>query len=116
MRHSNRNKKFGRVRKVRSAFMRSLARSLARYGKIETTEARAKALRPFVERMVTGARSGTIAARRLAARRIGSTDGADLLFKNVAKRYEKRAGGYTRIVKTGFRKSDGSKRAIIEFV
>lgn len=116
MRHGNRNKKFGRVRKVRTAFMRSLARSLARYGKIETTEARAKALRPFVERLVTNAKEGTVSARRVASRRMGSVDGADLLFKNIGKRYEKRAGGYTRIVKTGFRKSDGSKRAIIEFV
>lgn len=116
MRHGNRSKKFGRVRKVRTAFMRSLARSLARYGKIETTEARAKALRPFVERLITHAKEGTVAARRLAGRRMGSVDGADLLFKNIGKKYEKRAGGYTRIVKTGFRKSDGAKRAIIEFV
>ena len=116
MRHSNRNKKFGRKRKVRVALMRSLARSLVLHGKIETTEARAKALRPFVERMVTGARGGTVAARRLAARRMGSVDGTDLLFKNAAKKYEKRAGGYTRVVKTGFRKSDGARKAIIEFV
>ncbi|OHA19082.1 MAG: 50S ribosomal protein L17 [Candidatus Taylorbacteria bacterium RIFCSPHIGHO2_02_FULL_47_18] len=116
MRHSNRNKKFGRKRKVRVALMRSLARSLVLRGKIETTEARAKALRPFIERMVTGARAGTVAARRLAARRMGSVDGADLLFKNTVKKYEKRAGGYTRITKVGFRKSDGAKKAIIEFV
>lgn len=96
--------------------MRSLARALVRYGKIETTEARAKALRPFVERLVTYVKQGTIAARRLAVQRMGNADGADLLFKNIGKKYEKRAGGYTRIVKTGFRKSDGAPRAIIEFV
>lgn len=96
--------------------MRSLARALVRYGRIETTEARAKALRPFVERLVTYAKQGTIAARRLAVKRMGNADGADLLFKNIGKKYEKRAGGYTRIVKTGFRKSDGAPRAVIEFV
>ncbi len=116
MRHGNRNKKFGRVRKVRVGLMRSLARALVRYGKIETTEARAKALRPLVERLVTHAKKGTIAAWRLAVQRMGNADGATLLFKRVGKKYAARAGGYTRIVKTGFRQSDGSRRAVIEFV
>lgn len=116
MRHGNHNKKFGRVRKIRIAFIRSLARALVLHGKIETTEARAKALRPFVERLVTYVKRGTIAARRLAVQRMGNASGADLLFKNIGKKYEKRVGGYTRVVKTGFRKSDGAPRAIIEFV
>lgn len=116
MRHHSKNKKFGRVRKVRLAFIRSLVRALVLNGKIETTEARAKAIRPFVERLVTYVKRGTIAARRLAVQRMGNADGADLLFKNIGKKYENRVGGYTRVVKTGFRKSDGAKRAIIEFV
>ena len=96
--------------------MRSLARALARYGKIETTEARAKALRPFVERLVTHAKKGSVAARREVISRMGNASGADALFKQIAKKYEKRAGGYTRIVKAGFRRSDGAPRAVIEFV
>lgn len=116
MRHHNRIKKFGRVRKVRTAFMRSLARSLFAHGKIQTTEARAKALRPFAERLVTLARVPSVAARRLAARRLGTPSAAALLFKRVGSTYASRPGGYTRVVKTGFRRSDGAPLAVIELV
>lgn len=116
MRHHNRNKKFGRVRKVRTAFMRGLARSLFLHGKINTTEARAKTLRPFAERLITLARDNSVAARRLAARRLGTPGAAAILFKNVGQKYAERAGGYTRIIKIGFRRSDGAPLAVIELI
>ena len=116
MRHHNRIKKFGRERKVRAAFMRSLARSLFAHGAIETTLARAKALRPFAEKLVTAAKENSVAARRRAARRIGTPEAATILFQKVGKVYADRQGGYTRIIKTGFRRSDGAQRAVIELV
>ena len=116
MRHGNRTKKFGRKRTVRIALMRSLARSLLLHGKIETTEARAKALRPFAERLIARAQNDSLAARRLAARRLGSPAAARILFTAVGGKYATRHGGYTRVVKTGFRRSDGARTAHLELV
>ena len=116
MRHHNRNKKFGRIRKQRVALMRTLAHSLFRDKKILTTEAKAKALRPYAEKLITLARSGTVAARRGAISRLGSARAALALFRDVAPRYRERTGGYTRVVKAGFRKSDGARMAQIELV
>jgi len=116
MRHGDKNKKFGRKQKVRTAFFRGLARSLFEHGKIETTLARAKAIRPMVDKLVYRAQKDSIASRRIAARRLGSASSAALLFKNTGKKYAERKGGYTRIVRTGFRKSDGAQKAVIELV
>ena len=96
--------------------MRTLAHSLFRDKKILTTEAKAKALRPYAEKLITGARRGTIAARRGAISRLGSARAALALVRDVAPRYKERTGGYTRIVKAGFRKSDGARMAQIELV
>ena len=117
MRHHNKNKKFGRVRSQRTALMRSLARSLILQGKIKTTEAKAKALRPFVEKLISKGKTNTVACRRLFVIRLGECKGGKAkLFDTLAPKYSKRAGGYTRITKLGARASDSAKEAVIEFV
>jgi large subunit ribosomal protein L17 len=96
--------------------MRSLASSLIEHGAIETTEAKAKELRPFVEKIITKAKNGTLHSRRLAARDVQKRETADKLFKEIGPRYAKRPGGYTRILKTGHRKGDGAEMARIELI
>ncbi len=116
MRHHNTNRKFGRTRNQRAALLRSLALSLIKHGKITTTEAKAKELRPFIEKMVTKGKGETISARRLLVARLGSETGGSALIKDIAPRYKERAGGYTRIVKLPKRTTDASPMALIEFV
>ena len=116
MRHHNKNRKFGRKRDQRVALLRSLAVSLIGRGKIRTTEAKAKELRPFVEQLVTKGREGTLASRRLITARLGNSKESKKLMDDIAPKYKDRSGGYTRIVKLPSRKSDGSKMAVIEFV
>lgn len=115
MRHHNQNRKFGRVRKVRKALMNSLARSLVLHQKIETTEAKAKELRPFVEKLVTKGKKATVSMRRIISEKVGLR-ASKVLVDQIAKKYDERKGGYTRIVKMKKRLSDGSPIAIIEFV
>lgn len=116
MRHHNKNRKFGRETGQRHALLRSLARSLILRGRIRTTEAKAKSLRPVVEKMITAARRGDLAARRLAAARLASPAATKVLLETIAPRYASRAGGYTRIVKLPPRTVDRAKMALIEFV
>ena len=108
-------RKFGRVRKVRKAFMRSLAVSLVESGKIKTTEPRAKELRPYIEKMVTKAKKNDLANRKRIIAKIGVKP-TRKLFDEIGPKYKTREGGYTRITKLPARKSDASKMAIIEFV
>ncbi len=115
MNHHKTKRKFGRVQKVRNALMKSLALSLVVNGKIKTTDAKARELRPYAEKMVTQGRLGTVAARRLLAAKIG-VSGAEKLVKEIAPKYMDRKGGYTRITKLPARLSDGSLMAVIEFV
>ena len=91
-------------------------RSLIERGAIETTEAKAKELRPFVEKLITKAKTGTLHARRLAGRHVQKREIADKLFQEIGPRYATRAGGYTRILKTGHRKGDGAEMARIELI
>ncbi|HEY4476459.1 MAG TPA: 50S ribosomal protein L17 [Candidatus Paceibacterota bacterium] len=116
MRHHNHNRKFGRERNQRRAFLRSLAVNLITHGQIRTTTARAKELRPLVEKLVTRARVGNLFARRLLLARLGRLEAVQKLVTDIAPRYARRAGGYTRITKLPTRLSDGSSRALIEFV
>ncbi|MCR4334809.1 MAG: 50S ribosomal protein L17 [Patescibacteria group bacterium] len=116
MRHHNNTRKFGREKNQRNALLKSLALSLLIKEKIKTTEAKAKELRPFVEKLVTKSKTGTLAMRRLISSRIGDNDGVDALIKEIGPKYKDRNGGYTRIIKLPRRQSDGSKMAIIEFV
>ncbi len=96
--------------------MRNLATSLIEHGAIETTEAKAKELRPFVEKLITKAKTGTLHARRLAVRHIHKRAAADKLFQEIGPQYATRNGGYTRILKTGHRKGDGADMARIELI
>jgi large subunit ribosomal protein L17 len=117
MRHSNKNRKFGRERKVRSTFLKGLALDLIRHGKITTTEARAKELRKVVEPLVTLAKKNDVASRRLAASRLmNRAPETKKLFDEIAPNYKTRAGGYTRVTRLPVRKSDASAMAVIEFV
>ena len=93
-----------------------LTEALIREGKIKTTEARAKAVRPLAERMVTFAKRGDIAARRLVLRTVRDKELVHKLFAEIAPQFADRNGGYTRIVKLGPRKGDAAPMALIEFV
>ncbi len=116
MRHHNNIRKFGRETGQRTALLKSLALSLVMHKKITTSEAKAKELRPFVEKLVTRAKIKTLASRRLLAARLGVPEGVKELVDTLGPKYEKRAGGYTRIIKLPRRLSDGSAMAVIEFV
>ncbi len=116
MRHHNKVRKFGRVRKVRRALLNSLASNLFVRGKIKTTLPKAKELRPFVEKIVTHAKKNDLATRRLITSRLGTKNGVKKLFETLMPKYADKKGGYTRIIKLGVRTSDGAPMAIIEFV
>lgn len=115
MRHHNANRKFGRVAGQRKALMKSLAHNLVLEGKIKTTEAKAKELRPYVEKLVTMGKKETMASKRLLVARVGKM-AADKIASSLATTYKKREGGYTRITKLVRRDSDGAPMAVIEFV
>ena len=117
MRHSKENKKFGRLRGDRIPFLRNLGNDLIRNGKIDTTEARAKAIRPKVERLVTFAKEQTLASRRVIIKRVHNMTVANKLYSEYGPRYADRKGGYLRITKLAkSRKRDGARMARIEFV
>ncbi len=117
MHHHNKIRSFGRPTNQRKALLRSLARSLIIHERISTTEAKAKELRPFIERLVTYGKKGTIASRRLATARLGGDkESIDKLFVTIATRYENRDGGYVRVVKRSKISEDGRKTAYIAFV
>jgi large subunit ribosomal protein L17 len=117
MRHQAKGRKFNRVKKVRTALVRSLASNLILKEKITTTEAKAKETRPYVEKMVTKAKKDTLANRRLVIEKVGQNKKViTKLFTELGPRFTERRGGYTRITKLGRRVSDGSPMAIIEFV
>lgn len=115
MRHGDKNRKFGRERGQRRAFLRSLSRNLIIKGRITTTEARAKEIRPMVEKMLTKAKTPTLANRRLLVSALADERVTAKLIKTAAE-YTERKGGYLRIVKMGPRKGDAAPMAIIEFV
>ncbi|MBI2086934.1 MAG: 50S ribosomal protein L17 [Candidatus Zambryskibacteria bacterium] len=108
-------RKFGRKKNQRLALMKSLAYSLTLKEKIKTTEAKAKSLRPYIEKLVTLRKKDNQAMHRLLEARVG-TRAAKKIATELSPRYKKRAGGYTRITKMARRASDGAKQAIIEFV
>jgi large subunit ribosomal protein L17 len=115
MRHGNHNRKFGRQRDQRRALLKSLCRSLVIRGKIKTTEAKAKEIRPMVEKLITKAKAPTLATRRTLIATLGDEKTAVKIIKSAGA-YTDRTGGYTRIIKMGPRKGDAAPMAVIEFV
>lgn len=117
MRHHDTKRKFHRERDVRKAFMRSLAEALILKEKILTTEARAKELRPMVEKLITRGKTGGVAARRDIASVLGGRSAVvKKLVDTLGPRFKDRKGGYTRITKVVKKSSDGRASAVIEFV
>lgn len=116
MRHNKAYAKLGRTSSHRRALLRNQLRSLIQHERIETTLAKAKALRPFAEKVITQGRSDTVQARRLVNRWIGDRDLIHKLFHEIAPRFADRPGGYLRIIKLGPRWGDGGERAIVELV
>lgn len=116
MRHRNSGKKLGKPTYARIAMLRSMAISLMKYGRIETTVDRAKSLRVFVEPLITLGKKNDLSSRRLALRRLPNKDAVNNLFEKVAPAFSKRDGGYTRILKTSVRRGDNAQLAIIELV
>jgi large subunit ribosomal protein L17 len=116
MRHHNNVRKFGREKTQRHALMRSLARNLIRDSRIRTTTAKAKELRPFVEKLVTSAKTATPASRRLIVSKLQGAAETKKLVEVIAPKYMDRKGGYTRIMKLPNRDLDASPMSLIEFV
>ncbi|MDE1974987.1 MAG: 50S ribosomal protein L17 [Patescibacteria group bacterium] len=116
MRHHSNVRKFGREKNQRNALLRSLVRNLIRDGRIKTTAAKAKELRPMIEKLVTKARSASVSSRRIIDSRIMGADMTKKLVDEIAPKYKTRTGGYTRIVKLPRRDLDGAFMALIEFV
>ncbi|TVR54123.1 MAG: 50S ribosomal protein L17 [Puniceicoccaceae bacterium] len=117
MRHSKHRHQLGVKKEHRLALMANLAAALIREGRIRTTLAKAKALRPFVERLITLAKRGGLAQRRLAASRLRDPEAVAILFNEKADLFKDRPGGYTRIYKLAQRRiGDAAEMALIEFV
>lgn len=125
MRHNVAHRKLGRVTEHRLALLRNQAMALLRHERIETTVPKAKELRPFVERLITIAKRGVAAgdangkalhARRLVLAELPDKDVVGKLFDTIAPRFAERAGGYTRILRVGFRRGDSAEVAQIELV
>jgi large subunit ribosomal protein L17 len=116
MRHKVGGRKLQRTSAHRIAMFRNMSASLIKHEQITTTVAKAKELRPYVEKLVTLAKRGGLANRRLAMARLGDETQLKKLFDTLAERYAGRAGGYTRVIKAGYRASDAAAMAVIEFV
>ena len=116
MRHRRAGKKLGRDSAHRKALYSNLAGALIEHGRIKTTQAKAKAVKPFAEQMITLGKRGDLHARRLALAELRSQDVVHQLFADVAPRFADRAGGYTRIVKLGPRLGDAAEMVYLELV
>ncbi len=125
MRHNLAYRKLGRVSEHRTALLRNQAMALIRHERIETTMPKAKELRPFVERLITIAKRGVAAgdgngkslhARRLVLQELPDKDVVGKLFESIAPRYAERPGGYTRILRVGYRRGDSAEVAQVELV
>ncbi|MFD1952378.1 50S ribosomal protein L17 [Sphingomonas arantia] len=116
MRHRVGGRKLQRTGSHRTAMFRNMSAALIKHEQITTTLAKAKELRPYVEKLVTLAKKGGLANRRLAHARMLDDTQLVKLFDVIADRYATRAGGYTRVIKAGIRASDAASMAIIEFV
>ena len=116
MRHRKKGRQLSRSTSHRKATLASLAQALFMEDRIVTTVAKAKELRPYAEKLITKARRGDLHSRREVLKQLKRKDVVDRLMHDVAPSYQDRNGGYTRIVKLGFRKSDAADIALIELV
>jgi len=116
MRHRKKGRKLSRTPSHRKAVLRNMATSLFIHERITTTEAKAKELRPYAERLITLAKRGDLHARRLAGRKIADRAALGKLFDDIGPRFDTRPGGYTRILKLGNRQGDAAEMALIELV
>ena len=116
MRHGVKQRKLNRTASHRKSMLGNMAVALVKHEQIMTTLPKAKALRPFVERLITLARRDDLHARRLIISRLPEKKWAKKLFEEIGPRYMSRPGGYTRILKAGFRKGDNAPMAIIELL
>jgi large subunit ribosomal protein L17 len=116
MRHANRGRKLNRTHEHRAAMFANMAAALIKHEQISTTLPKAKDLRPIVEKLVTLAKKGSLHARRQAISQIGDEEQVSKLFAVLAERYRNRQGGYTRVLKAGFRYGDSAPMAVIELV
>jgi len=117
MRHKKHRQGLGLKKEHRTALLANLGASLVKKGRVKTTLAKAKALRPFIERVISSAKRGTLHDRRLAVARLRDEDAVTLLFNEKAKMFAKRNGGFTRIYKlSNQRLGDAAEMALIEFV
>lgn len=116
MRHRVEGRTFGREMDARRLMICNLVKSMIEHGQINTTLAKAKELRSHVERIVTYGKANTVHARRLAYSVLGDRTLVKKLFDEIAPAFQERNGGYTRVIKAGFRKGDSAPMAIIQFV
>ena len=116
MRHRNSGRKLNRTSSHRKAMFRNMATALLKHEQIKTTLPKAKELRPVVERMITLGKRGNLHARRQALSYLKDENVVRKLFDGLAERYDDRAGGYTRVLKAGFRYGDCAPMAVIELV
>jgi large subunit ribosomal protein L17 len=116
MRHKMSGRKLNRTSSHRKAMFQNMVQAIVEHEQIKTTLPKAKELRPIVEKFVTMCKSTDLATRRIAISRLRSEDTVRKLMDNVSLRFKERNGGYTRIIKAGFRKGDNAPMAIIEFV
>jgi large subunit ribosomal protein L17 len=116
VRHKRAGKKLGRDSAHRKALYSNLAGALIEHGRIQTTEAKAKAVKPFAEKMITLGKRGDLSARRQALAALRSNDVVYRLFAEIAPRFAERPGGYTRIIKLGQRQGDAAEMVYLELV
>ena len=116
MRHGIRQRKLGRKSGHRTAMFRNMSAALIKHEQIMTTLPKAKEMRPYIEKLITLAKRGGLSNRRLAMSRLQDETQLKKLFDVLAERYSDREGGYTRIIKAGYRGSDAAQMAVIEFV
>jgi large subunit ribosomal protein L17 len=116
MRHLKAGKKLGRNTSHRRALLRNLTTSVLVEERVETTVAKAKAVRPHVEKMISLGKKGDVSSRRLAASYLMTREAVDKLFNTIGPRMGDRTGGYTRVIRTGFAKGNGMEKAFLELI
>ena len=116
MRHGMVNKKLNRTSEHRKALLKNMLNSLIKYEQIKTTLPKAKFLKPQADKIITLGKKDTLHNTKILVSQLQDTKSANKVRKTLSKRYEKRSGGYTRIIKAGFRYGDNAPMAIIEFV